>query len=277
MHWFVIIYFFLSGTETLAAGWTQPEDGYYFKVWNRSLVGSKVYTVEGEEAFHVPNYADHLLHFYGEYGLSTDLTLVAFGAPAGYAAIDGSATGYMGTHALGVRQALQKGVWNVALEYQLGGSPAVGNKVLFSGEHKAQSDGKLRPLIYQPAKENYYGEFQLQVGTSFSSNWTSLSLGYRENTNKDLDPVVQGVFQIGTSWSDRSRFSFDYIVYSPQGSIDVINIAGVGQTRYQGFNLSYAYPAFGDWSVNLGLGGVTSAESNAATPTLYFGAETSSQ
>ncbi len=265
---------FLSHEITLATGWTQAKGEHYFKLSTRTLVGSKAFTIGSENTVDVGSYQDHQLNFYFEYGIRPDLTLVIFGSPVGYASIEDEKSFYSGAETAGLRWRFMKGVWNLALEGHLSASPPIGIDPLFETTYLSTKDNTSRPLKYQTNIENYYAEAQLQLARNFGSVWTTAKIGFRANTNKKLDPILLASLQVGNQWSNGVRINIDLSLFNSLGEIETINASGVGQTRYVGLNLSAALPVHPNWNGVIGLGGAPFAESNAATPSIYFGFET---
>jgi len=263
------------GSSASAGGWTQPQGGYYQKVWTRILVGSVAYTADGlrEGQGGFPRYQDYQLNFYGEVGLVDRLTLVVATTPLGFASMNGESALYVGPTYAGLRAGLLQGDWNLALEAHYGFAPGVGDDPLYD-EQVDRGDGTLRRVIYAPAVQNHRGELQLQVGTGLRrGGWITASLGARLSSNAAIDHALTAYWQYGHPF-ERWTIEVHAALYEPFGAdVEVTNISGVGQTRYLGFGLSTTIWMVPTVGLYLGFDGVVYATSNAATPALYLGVE----
>lgn len=252
--------------SALAAGWTQPREQFYLKVWNRTLVGSGVYT-EGRDTVELPEtYQDHQINLYGEYGLTDRLTLTLSATPFGFSAYDDRSRAYFGGGSVGVRYQLHRGSWVAAVAVDAGGRPS-------SGEPLSQGlvEGEL--VLIEPVVGSVYGSGSFEVGYGLSFGWLSAHAGTRFFSNADLDPALFGGAQLG--WNVGAGFVLDLHTFSYYsfGEFRPINVLGGGQTRYVGFGLGAAWWFTDRTAVSVSLGGVFVAVANAATPSINLGFE----
>lgn len=248
-----------------AAGWTQPRDGYYLKVWARGLFGDQAMDAEGE-VVPVEGYRDLQLNVYGEYGVTDHWTAVFFGTPSGYASAERD-TFYVGPLGLGLRRALLTGAWKLAAEAQYALESGIGDENLF-----APPDAGDETYLYIPAVDNHRGELQLQLGRGLPFGWMSFAAGGRLNSAKGIDHAVSASAQLGWQVSQRWQLQFNLQTYQPLGDVEVTNVSGVGQSRYYGFGLGVGY-RFGDRIGVVAAFDGGGAQSNAATPSLQAGVE----
>lgn len=252
-------------SQATAGAWTQPQGDFYLKLWDRTLIGSNVYTSEGEVQEAAP-YQDHQLNAYFEYGLTDELTLVAGGSPLGYATIDSESAFYVGPMHLGARYGLLRGAVPVALRLSYGYASGVGEVNLYE-----QSDPS---VVYIPALENHYGEATLSVGHGFAfGGWAQAEFGARFNSREGLDTALTSFGQLGYSISPDWIVDLHLGLYHPLGEVELTNISGVGQTSYGGFGLATSYKVAPHVGIAAAFEGVLWARSNAATPSLTLGVE----
>lgn len=259
----------LAPSTVLAGAWTRPAGGTYVKVWNRSLIGSAAFGVEGDRRDMGQTYIDQALHVYAEYGLMDRLTLTGFALPAGYASVeDGDSAFYVGPIDLGLRYGLvQGGPWAVSVEGQYGYAPEIGDEALASGV----ADGEA--WVYVPTVSTQRFAGVASVGRGLSFGWTAFSVGVRGFSEDGLDPAITGFGQLG--WNPNASWTLDLHlnVNEPLGDVEIANVAGAGQTRYFGYGFGASWWATRHFGVNAGLEGVAYAESNASTPTITLGVE----
>lgn len=257
----------LAPAVVQAGGWTQPAGSAYAKLWYRGIMGSGVFDTEGG-TFEAPErYADHGVNLYAEVGLIDWLTLVVHTNPFGSASYGDESTTYVGRTNAGLRAGTGFGDTKLAIEVQYGFAPETGEEVIGTGvvDNKA--------FVYLPTvgTQSYSGE--LQVGHPLSFGWLSASAGVRGFSEDGLDPAIIGFGQIGWNVNRSMVLDFHLNLHEVLGDVDVINIAGAGQTRYLGFGLGYSWWFADSLGLNLGFEGVAYAASNAATPSLLFGLE----
>jgi len=253
----------LAPSTATAGGWTQPSGGFYAKVWDRSLIGSKAYLASGE-ALEVDSFQDHALNLYGEYGLLDQLTLVGFTTPVGWATYGEESTSYVGPSFVGARWGLLQGAVPLAIEAHYGFAPSVGERDL----------APLDPtLAYIPTVATQRVDGELQVGYGLPGGWATASVGARYFTADGLDPVLTANAQLGYSSSFGIVAELHAGLARPFGDVEVTNVAGAGQTDYLGLGVGVSYWFNDHVGVSAGVDGVVYARSNAATPALTLGIE----
>lgn len=251
----------------LAAGWTQPPERFYLKVWNRTLVGTRAFTAGGETAELPDAYQDHQVNLYGEYGLTERWTLTLSAMPFGFSAYDATRRAYFGGASLGARYQLFRGAWVAALGVDAGGRSSSGDP-LFRGPAEGGE-----AVVIDPVVGSAYGSARLEAGYGLPFGWLSGHAGARFFTRADLDPALFGGAQLG--WKVGAGFVVDLRVsgYFSFGDLRPINVLGGGQTRYLGFGLGASWWFVDRAAVTVSVGGVFLAAANAATPSLNFGFE----
>ncbi len=247
----------LLGGSAQAGAWTQPQGAYYVKIWDRSLIGPYGALSDGTLA-RVPFYQDHALNAYGELGLTDALTLSAYATPLGYARQE-KGTLYLGTAWVGLRRALLRERWRLAVEARVGGAPEAG----IIGEGTAEGE----PWLYRPAEGSLRGELELQLGRGLGRGWLVGSAGLVYLSAPDLDPGISGSLQVGRPFGE-VQGAITLTLWQPFGPIDVTNVSGAGETAYVGLVPEIAWWVDPSWALGLGVGGALYAHANAATPYL---------
>lgn len=268
---------FMLNASVADAAWTQEQGRCYVKVWARAMVGAGVYDAPGprDMRFGVVDYRDISAQLYAECGIHPRLTLVAFGAPIGYAWAAGTGGAYSGPMGLGLRfdPLGSGGPTRFALQANYAYAPRFGNEVLY------EEPGSSPRLFYQPALENHYGELQALVGHGWRVNesvtaWFSGVAGVRLNSAAAMTAALVANLQLGFTFSEWFQFEMHMPIYEPFGrAITETNIAGVGQTRYVGLGFGFSFWLAESFAIMAGFEGVFMATSNAATPTLLLGIE----
>lgn len=258
----------VSARPAMAGGWTQPEGEYYLKLWDRSLIGSRAYTADGETV-DVGDFQDHQLNAYFEYGLRPELTLLAFGTPVGFASAERSRV-YMGPLAVGARYGLlQAGALKLAVEAHYGFASGLGDTVLLEHTDPATDS----TAVYRPARYNHYGELQLQAGHGFGFGYVSAAVGSRLNSYEGGRAALTASLQLGIDIVAGLSALVYGNVYQPFEAIEATNAAGVGPTRYLGVGLGLHYAITQSFGVQAAIDGGFAVESNAAAPSLQLGAD----
>ncbi len=264
--------------EARAGGWTQPAGATYAKLWTRSIVGTLAYGHGGarETIRGLPRYQDHQLNLYVEYGLLDTLTLVMRSTPFGVASIGGETQPYVGARGAGLRQALLRGAWPLALEVSYAWTAPYGNEVLFEDERPTTaSPTALRVIRTQPTFSGHQLGGELQLGHALPrGRWVSMALGVRWFSHPDVTPALVGLFQLGRQWRPALSYEAHLTLYDPLAAdIVVTNPLGAGQTRYVGLGASLTWWVHPQVGLHAGVDGVITASSNAATPSLMVGVE----
>ncbi len=258
-----------------AAAWTQPAGDHYAKLWTRTLVGKGIFAGDGSRSPLGGWFADTNLQAYGELGLTDHLTAVSALTPLGLASHGGDTALYLGPSLVGLRAGGALGGLRAAGELRVGGTPPVGDRAL--GGIGLSAAG---PYTYQPAVAGARVEAEAQLGGPLSFGWWVVAPGLRAQTAEVLPLALTTFAQLGWSISPRWTTDLHFSVaepLQPRTAPAVVNAAGAGWTRYQGFGAAASWwlrPALG---LQLGIEGVVSAAANAETPTLVFGVESRSR
>ena len=251
----------------LGAGWTQPEGAAYAKLTYRGLLGAAAFDTEGE-IFDLPeSFSDHAVNLYAEMGLRDNLTLIVLSNPFGIAASGDESTTYVGRSAVGLRAGRAFGSTRLAVEARYGFAPDIGETSVATG---TVGD---RAYTYVPTvqTQSYTGE--LQVGQPLSFGWLAASLGILGYSRAGLDPVLTGFGQLGWNMNETMTLEMRVNVHEVLGEVDVINVAGAGQTRYLGIGFGYSWWFAESVALTAAFEGAPYAESNAGTPSLNLGFE----
>ena len=258
-----------------AGGWVQKEGGFYGKLTSRFLIGNAGYGTSGEGVY-TPSYFDTQLNLYLEVGVHERVTVIGLLTPYGRARADGESAHYVGPMVAGARVGLlTEGPTRLAVEAHYGyAPPSIGTDALFDDAYRTDDLVEVR-AVYRPAVETHRVELQGQVGRAFAiretSAWVTGSLGVRLNTG--FEHALTGYGQVGIQpW--RFRFDLHVSLYEPFfQSVDVANVAGVGNTRYLGAGIGIAFALTDNVGLTLDADGVFYAQSNARTPSFAFGIE----
>ncbi len=251
-----------------ASGFTQSEGGYYVKAWSRSLIGDKAFDTGGELVDLPESFSDHALNFYGEYGLTREVTLLMNVVPFGYSSFGDTSTLYAGTLALGVRHALWTGSQPLAVEVRAGGRPSVGDDVLASG---ALDTG---PYVVRATLPTLFFDVELQAAASMPYGmWVSAAAGARMHSREGLSPALMSSLQFGWSSSFGLVLDLHAQAYFSVQRPDVIDVLGVGQTDYIGLGVGAAYWITDGFGVTLGADTAPLARANAGTVPLQIGVQ----
>jgi hypothetical protein len=251
-----------------AAGWTQAEGAFYAKAWSRAIMGSGMITAQGENVKLGDAYRDVGLNLYGEYGLTSALTLVGFAQPFGIAGFgEGDNQTYVGALGGGVRLGHALGRLQLAAELRYGYAPDVGTDPVGVGVAEDV------PFVLVPTVNTHRVDAELQAGMGLPFGWWSASAGVRTFSAEGLDPTIIGFAQLGWQINPRWVLDLHLNLNQPTGDVVITNVLGAGQTAYLGVGVSATWWFVDQLGLHLGVEGVARAESNAATPSLTLGLE----
>lgn len=258
----------LAPSQARAWGWTQPRGAHYLRTWVRGLVGTRGYLASGAARPLGGTFVDLGLHAYLEYGLTDEWTFIALGRPVGWAQFEGRAAVYTGEYVVGLRRALVRGAWNVAVEVRYGLTPPVGDTPLGAGV----IDGAA--WRYTPTVESHQFTGELQWGRGLGRvGWITGFVGARYNTAPSLRAVFSAGVQAG------ARFDFGLLVAAsvltsvPFASFTESDVSGAGNTRFVGWGVDVSYAVTPRWALTAGVGGAFLAEGNAAALPFLLGVE----
>lgn len=260
---FITLLLTLIPPGAFAAGWTQAPDSYYAKIWGRGLFGNMAYDLDGEllevDRYHVVD-----LQMYGEYGVARDLTVLLHAVPVGTAAYGEERTVYTGPVFVGARRRFLDKKLQMSLEGRIGGSLGFGDSNLAGADD---------PFEFRPTIRTGTTSWSLQFGFPLSFGWVSWWAGPQVNTRADLSHAFDAGAQLGVQLGQfvidvhsQLHWTFD--------RPDVLNVTGVGDTRYLGFGLGFSWWPSDRVGAYLGADGATLVSSNAATIPLQIGVET---
>jgi hypothetical protein len=259
-----------ASPEALAAGWTEPAGGFYIKAWDRSLFGSKVFLADGSVGALPSGYADHAIHYYVEFGLTDDLTIVVHGTPIASASYGSRSILYTGLGLAGLRYAILTEPFALAAE--VGGGfaigPGLGNHTLAAGMIGNQS------WAYVPSIGTLAFSGELQAGVPLPFGWFAGSVGARGYSNPALDPQIVETLELGIR--PPGPFTIEAHLKgleNPGPRIAVANIAGIGRTDYLAVGISASWWFLPFMSLMIGVDGPLAAKGIAATFPLLIGVE----
>ncbi|MCB9742123.1 MAG: hypothetical protein H6741_00550 [Alphaproteobacteria bacterium] len=253
----------LSFVSVALAGWTQPAGHHYVKAGARGVVGSLAFPASGVEAANVPvgRAQDWALQLYGEYGLTDAWTLVGQGAPLGWASYEGESTLYTGRLSVGAKRALLTGKHRLAATGSLSYTPPLGERDL--------TQGSLDGLSFIPTESTFGAGAGLSYGLGFGQNWLVANAGATWLSAAQLDPVVEGMVQLGRTTKRGNRWDLHLPWRLPLGPVEApANFAGSGQTAYLGMGVGYTYTWGQGWGVATSFESVAAARANFAAPTI---------
>lgn len=249
------------------AAWTQPVGATYLKLWDHVLVGSKVFDLDGQVVELGQSYQDHALRLYLEHGVAERLTVVARATPLGLASLGSETTAYAGLLGLGARIGLVTGAFPVALELGYGYAPPLGGAAVATGTLGDQA------YRYQPALERHVGTVELQAGTAWRALWAVARVGTTFVHGDGLDPALDAGLRVGFSTTFGLSGDAGLSVHEPFRDPTLIDVTGVGNTRYLGIDLGLGYALTDQVGIRVDFGTAAYAASNAATPALGVGLE----
>lgn len=265
---FWVVLGMLACSSVASAQWVQGQDKVYGKVWASVLAGSKGFDVDGE-VVDVEPFSIVSTRIYLEYGLAENFTLVGIAEPFAIASVeDGDSSNsraYVGPVIGGVRAAIRKGKIPVAIEFRGGGTGDRGDVNL------APADAG---YVFVPTRRGMVAEFDLQVGASFWQMWAQLRWGLGTNSSEDVSGYSMGQFQLG--WSHPgSGIVVDIRSHMrlPLEDVEVMDVAGGGQTAYIGLGLGASWWFTKHMAVTVGFDGVVMAKSNAGAAPFTIGFE----
>lgn len=249
-----------------AGAWTRPEGTGYLKIWNRTLVGTGVFTSAGDIEDLPTTYQDHQLNLYGEWGLTDDWTVVADATALGVALYDGASQVYTGGAAAGLRYRLSAGPVVAAVQARFGARPGraapLGTGVV-AGE----------PVELRPVVGTFHGGGQASVGYGWTWGWVTGGLGARFFTSEVLQPALTGSLQLGLQPFELLTLDVHLNWFHATGELEPTNALGAGQTRYLGWGVGATLWVVPRVGIHVGFDGVAYAAANAATPSLLLGVE----
>jgi serine/threonine protein kinase len=124
---------------------------------------------------------------------------------------------------------------------------------------------------YQPALERHVGTVELQVGTSWRALWAVARVGTTFVHGDGLDPALDAGLRLGFSTGFGLSGDGGVSVHEPFRDPTLIDVTGIGNTRYLGIDLGIGYALTDQVGLRVELGLAPYAESNAATPSLGVG------
>lgn len=258
----------LLAAPASAGGWSQQPGDAYVKVWNRTLIGSRVIVTSNKSVVLDGGYQDHQLQVYSEVGLKQRLTWIGHAAPLGLASSGSNRTAYVGPVSTGVRLGLfESGSSVFSAQLTVGGRAPFGDTELFRGE----IDGER--VVVRPTLGTLQGDVELQYGFGFERGWLAFETGARGFTNGGYNPAVYARAQVGWKPNERWVLDLHIPVHSTLGAITETDVLGVTNTRFLGFGITGSYWVSKGFAVTSSFEGVARATSNAGTPSLNLGVE----
>ncbi|MEL6345528.1 MAG: hypothetical protein AAFV53_20635 [Myxococcota bacterium] len=251
-----------------AGGWTQPAGAHYLKVSQRTLIGDQGFDLDGE-TFDLDGgrYSDFTMNIYGEWGVTDDWTLVITSTPIGRGYVETATQSrsgwYSGTSLVGVRRRLSDAALKLAAEARAGGVPPLGAQQLAADVGQG--------WFWQTTVPTAQAEAEIQAGVGLPWGWAAASVGGRWQSAAELPAVsILGTASIG--WTGkRLGVSLQLSTVQPLEPVTALNISGAGATRYIGVEPGLSVPLGERLSLVASMGGVLTAQANAATPAINVG------
>lgn len=258
----------LASAEPARAQWPQKRGEFYFKIWDRLLIGQNVHLAEGGTAKLDRTFHDHSIQYYFELGVFERLTAVIRGNPIGWAKFGGESTFYSGMLQLGARYALIVDPLPVSIEASYGYAPPLGDGPLGTGTIEGES------YVYNPTIERHRGALELSSGVLLSDwGWLNGGAGLFFSSADAIDPTLTARAGIGARSSFGLTGELIFSLNHPLGEVTFVDVSGVGQTRYVGFTLGASYWFTNFFAVNASVGGAFFVQGNAAVPSFTAGLE----
>lgn len=249
----------LVSLPALAGAWTQPQGGAYVRAGYRAWRGDQAFTATGDFA-PVGSFTDHALQYYAEVGLAPNWTLIARGAPIGYAKLPEGGGFYSAAERVGVRRQLVDRDLKLAAELYVGGTPPLGDRDM--------AEGAAHGLVYQPSVPTALAAGELWLGRGFTHTWLTGGLGFYAQSSAALHNAASASVQFG--WKAPHGLVLDLHLsgYSALAPIETTNFAGAGDTRYVGAGLGIAWWPTESLGISTGFEAAPYALSNAGALTL---------
>jgi hypothetical protein len=128
-------------------------------------------------------------------------------------------------------------------------------------------------FVFRPSFEQHVWRMDLSAGFASGIFWSKGALGAILSSGEDIDPALEAQLGSGFRTSFGLAVALDAVVHAPARSPRIIDVTGVGNTRYVGLDLGLAWWLLDHLAVSTSIGIAPSAASNAATPSLNFGLE----
>lgn len=250
-----------------SAQWTQPANGYYFKVATTAVPGSQGFDREGE-LFPTESFGLFSLSTYGEYGIAEGNTLTLNGSIGGIAQYGDNTTFTFGPLTLGNRvRLLQARGFSWSTELRTGIDTGIADEDLTAED---ETGFVFRPsrgfgLRFEGVTQQGFSKGRFFIGSEFGArfNW------YKPDTDFDLIGIVTVGFNAGLNLTPVIFTTTNWAL----GDLGELNISGAGRTRYVGLGLGVGWWPFERVGFTLTAAGAPYAVINAGAPVFNVGVQ----
>lgn len=273
--YYCLLFLFLSSVNQVAAGaWTQKRGQGFYKMSFRLIRADQFYEPNGNK-IDIPTLSDYTTNFYGEYGLTDRVTLVAnvpvfkrvtlnkqVGNNSGFVFFEGDSKSGIADSEVGVRLSLLRGGGSVFSAEVILGLPIGDNSQtngLFTG------DGEFNQLI------------KAQFGHSFYPLplYFSAEFGYNNRTNGYSDEWHYAA-EIGYTFSNKFLVSFKLRGVESRKNSNSTVLGGMGglsanNQSYLCYGPEFSYIINESFGLSAGIESATRAENVLSAPAFSFG------
>jgi hypothetical protein len=273
--YFCLLFLFLSSVNQVGAGaWTQKRAQGFYKLSFRLIRADRFYEPTGNK-IDIPTLSDYTTTFYGEYGVTDWLTLVAnvpvfkritlnkqVGSNSGFVFFEGDSKSGVADSEVGVRFGLLRGGGSVLSIEVLFGLP-IGDDSQTNG--LLTGDGEFNQLIkaqfghsFYPVPLYFSGEFGINNRTKgYSDEWYyAAEIGYTFSNKFLVSFKLRGV---------ESRKNGNDTVVGGMGGLFANN------QSYLSFGPEVSYIINETFGISAGIESATQAENVLSAPAFSFG------
>jgi len=273
--YFCLLFLFLSSANQVGAGaWTQKRGKGFYKLSFRLIRADQFYEPTGNK-IDIPTLSDYTTTFYGEYGLTARLTLVAnvpmfkrvtlnkqVGSNSGFVFFEGDSKSGVADSEVGVRLGLLPGGSSVLSAEILFGLP-IGDDSQTNG--LLTGDGEFNQLIKAQFGHSFYPK-PLYFSGEFGFN----------NRTKGYSDEWHYAAEIGYTFSNKFLVSFKLRgVESRKNGNDTV-VGGMGglfanNQSYLSYGPEVSYIINETFGISAGIESATRAENVLSAPAFSFG------
>lgn len=247
------VFLFLNISDVNAqSGWTRQKGGFYAKTGFSTLSGDKYYDVEGKILPNARVFNQQMLAFYGEYGLTKNITGVLNYPFMKWQHYDDFETvAATANPQLELRFALYKKIPVVSF--------AVGAELPISKQNNiSQAKIEIAPGVRESVNLpsgyedfNYWGTLAVSSGFGNTPGWLTIS-GQLVKRGKDYSNQARLGFELGYKWTPQfwtnARLTGLYQV-KKSGNTSAGSLTNGEATEYTILNIGLAYEVLPHWSI----------------------------
>ncbi len=234
------------------SGWTRGKGGIYAKAGVSTLSGDKYYGVDGNLNKNVRTFNQQLLTFYGEYGITKNVTVILnypylkFQHYKEFETVAGT-----GNPQIELRMALYKKI--PVVSFAVGAELPISQQTNISNAKFETAPG-IRESINLPsgyADFNYWGTLAISSGFGSTPGWATIS-GQYVIRGKEYSNQARLGFELGYKWTPKfwtnARLVGMYQIKKVKNA-STGNITNGEGTEFTTFNIGSAYEFMKDWSI----------------------------